>query len=400
MIAEVSDPGRARRFVGDLVDAELDDHAVIEAAARIVWGCIVEPGDRTAGRLIAARGAKDALGAAVSASELAPTPLSSREWRDAYARWKPRLAAAGWRDAAEVAHRAGARLLTPGSPSWPSGADHLGDHAPVCLWVRGDPSLLAAAGGAVALVGARAASGYGEHVTAELSGSLASDGIAIVSGAAYGIDGVAHRAALGVHGQTFALLAGGVDRPYPAGHAELIGRVAASGLVISEVAPGSAPTKWRFLQRNRLIAALSDATVVVEAGWRSGSLNTAGHAAALGRPLGAVPGPITSAASSGCHRLLREFDARCITGADDVRELLGIDHSGATPTARSGRTDDRTRVQDALSTRVWRGRDDIARRAGMAPTDVEGLLALLQLDGEVERGADGWRMLSRAPSAR
>ena len=197
----------------------------------------------------------------------------------------------------------------------------LGDHAPLALWLRGDAAALSGAG--VAIVGARASSSYGEHVATELASELAGEGWTIVSGGAYGIDGTAHRAALRAGGITVAVLAGGIDRAYPAGHAQLFDRIAASGALVSEVACGGAPTRWRFLERNRIIGALADATVVVEAGWRSGSLNTAGHAAALGRPLGAVPGPVTSAASAGCHRLLREYDARCVTSAADVRELLG-----------------------------------------------------------------------------
>ncbi|MDF2576486.1 MAG: dprA, partial [Agromyces sp.] len=169
-------------------------------------------------------------------------------------------------------------------------------------------------GRSIALVGARAATGYGEHVTMEASAGLVDRGFAIVSGGAYGIDGMAHRAALASRGVTVAFLAGGVDRFYPLGHEALLARIADTGAVVSELPCGSAPTKWRFLQRNRLIAAAADATVVLEAGMRSGSLNTAGHAAALGRPLGAVPGPVTSPASAGCHRLLREFDAVCVVG--------------------------------------------------------------------------------------
>ena len=137
-----------------------------------------------------------------------------------------------------------------------------------------------------------------------------------------------------------------------------------------------------ILQRNRLIAALSAATVVVEAGWRSGSLNTAGHAATLSRPLGAVPGQITSATSAGTHRLIREYGAQCITSADDVRELLGMDD----------RTDAATAPRGAMSTRVWRDAGEIARRAGMASDVVEGILGLLRLDGAVESGAEGWRL--------
>ncbi|MGL4255498.1 MAG: DNA-processing protein DprA, partial [Microbacterium sp.] len=175
----------------------------------------------------------------------------------------------------------------------------------------------------------------------------------------------------------------------------LIERIAAGGAVISEVPCGAAPTKWRFLQRNRLIAALSDATVVVEAGWRSGSLNTAGHAASLGRPLGAVPGPVTSAASAGTHRLLREYDAACITSAADVRELLGLPHARAHDNSLA-HTDDATRVRDALSTRSWRDTSEIARRAGVSVDHAEALLGLLHLEGAATPGPGGWRMPSAA----
>ncbi|RAZ34838.1 hypothetical protein DO944_03170 [Microbacterium sp. SMR1] len=146
-----------------------------------------------------------------------------------------------------------------------------------------------------------------------------------------------------------------------------------------------------------MIAALSDATVVVEAGWRSGSLNTAGHAAALGRALGAVPGPVTSAASAGCHRILREYDGRCITSADDVREMLGwTDEPGdAAVLGEGGRTDDATRVLDALSTRVPRDVAEIARRSGVAGEDVSACLGLLELDGRVVSDERGWRRAGR-----
>jgi DNA processing protein len=236
----------------------------------------------------------------------------------------------------------------------------------------------------------------------ELAADLAGAGIPVVSGGAYGIDGAAHRAALEVGGVTVALLAGGADRSYPVGHTDLIERVTGSGVVVSEVPCGATPTKWRFLQRNRLIAALSDATIVVEAGWRSGSLNTAGHAASLGRPLGAVPGPVTSAASAGTHRLLREFDAACITSADDVKELLELDALPALRLASSQRvpgesrppTDDATRVRDALSTRSPRDVSEIARRAGMSADHVEAVLGLLLLQDVVLRSPAGWRMAS------
>jgi DNA processing protein len=289
------------------------------------------------------------------------------------------------RSAAEV----GAALIVPGDDAWPVEVDDLGDHAPQALWVRGDPGLLRR-GQRASVVGARACTAYGEQVASDLAGDLAASGAVIVSGGAYGIDGVAHRAALGVEGATVALLAGGVDRAYPSGHHRLLAHIAEEGAVVSELPCGAAPTKWRFLSRNRVIAALGQATVVVEAGWRSGSLNTAGHAAALGRPLGAVPGPVTSPASAGCHRLLREYDARCVTTAAEVRELWGETIEGRSPTAQPAHPD-RTRILDALSTRTAAGEPELARRAGLAPERVMAVLGLLELEGIVERSDRGWR---------
>nr|WP_243845495.1 DNA-processing protein DprA [Microbacterium halimionae] len=300
-------------------------------------------------------------------------------------------------DAFARAARANVRLITPDHESWPRSLTDLGDHAPRCLWFRGNASVFSRYSAHVAIVGARAATGYGEHVASEFAAELAARGVVIVSGAAYGIDGFAHRAALAAGGTSIAVLAGGADRPYPSGHARLIDSIATKGVVCSEVPCGSAPTKWRFLQRNRVIAALADATVVVEAGWRSGSLNTAGHAAALSRPLGAVPGPVTSAASAGCHRLLREFDARCITGVDDVVELLGLDSAQTLFDSESddtaARTNERTRVTDALSTRSARNIDDIARRSGMSNTEVQQVLGILQLEEKVRRVEGGWLVM-------
>jgi DNA processing protein len=272
----------------------------------------------------------------------------------------------------------------------------------------------------IAIVGARAATGYGEHVTIELAAGLVDRGYAIVSGAAYGVDGAAHRAALASRGTTLAFLAGGLDRFYPAGNEALITRITERGAAISEVPCGVAPTKWRFLQRNRLIAASSLATVVVEAGARSGSLNTAGHAAALGRPLGAVPGPVTSSASAGCHRLLREYDAVCVTTAAEVAELAPLPEpmigeacaaelsAGEVPTSepdvaqaveeaerRGGRravdpTGTRVRLLDALSTRSARTVEKVAALSGLAVDRVRAELGLLALEGAVRERGGGW----------
>lgn len=383
-------PATARALLGPFAGAG-DDAAVVDRWATVVWCHLLEPGDSVAGRLIAGLGPSESLRLAVD--DRTTALISEAELATARKRWMPRLSLDRIHDGLRSAAKAGVQLVTRGDPEWPDQVDDLGVHAPVCLWVRGAAGRLSGLRPSVAVVGARAATSYGEHVAIELAADLAGSGIAVVSGGAYGIDGAAHRATLSVGGMTVALLAGGVDRAYPAGNAGLIDRIAGSGVVVSEVPCGSAPTKWRFLQRNRLIAALADATVVVEAGWRSGSLNTAGHAAALSRPLGAVPGPITSAASAGTHRLLREYGAHCITSAADVREMIGLDGPatvGGVLDVR-GRTDDTTRVRDALSARAWRETDDVARRAGMAPEEVEAILGLLNLEGSVTRGPGGWR---------
>jgi DNA processing protein len=332
--------------------------------------------------------------------------VSLDDLETALKRWMPRLLAPAALLAVRQAARFRARLLTPEHPFWPTGLADLEHHGPIALWVRGNDEALEALGNSIALVGARAATGYGEHVTMEASAGLVDRGFAIVSGAAYGIDGMAHRAALASSGQTVAFLAGGVDRFYPSGHDALLTRIVEAGAVISELPCGAPPTKWRFLQRNRLIAAVSQATVVLEAGWRSGSLNTANHAAALGRPLGAVPGPVTSAASAGCHRLIRDYQATLVTNPDEMAELMpALDASthSAIHTTLSGAfqrsaprpSPEYTRLLDALSTRSPRTSVDLATRSGLSVGDVQALLGTLELDGVVAERERGWVAVTR-----
>lgn len=304
--------------------------------ARAAWSTLIEPGDRVAGRLIGLFGPERALQFLIDRFradeivkeseefvELESDPAQFEEdLAEGITRWQPRLNSGDALNAVAHAAKLGAFLVTPEQELWPVGLNDLGMHAPLVLWGRGQYSALEKFENSLAIVGARASTGYGEHVTMETVSAIAEAGVAIVSGAAYGIDGMAHRSALAVGGTTMAFLAGGVDRFYPSGHDALLGRIMESGLVLAEAPCGYAPTKWRFLLRNRLIAASSQATVVMEAGWRSGSLNTANHAATLGRPLGVVPGPVTSASSAGCHRLLREYDAVCVTTASEMLELL------------------------------------------------------------------------------
>jgi DNA processing protein len=213
----------------------------------------------------------------------------------------------------------GARLICPGDQDWPVQLEDLGAARPYALWVGGTADLRSCCQRAVAIVGSRAATAYGAHVATQIAVSLSGQGWTIVSGAAYGIDAAAHQGALVACGATVAVLACGVDHTYPQGHADLLAsRSAAHGAVISEYPPGQLPQRRRFLARNRLIAALTAGTVVVEAGLRSGALNTARHARELGRPVMAVPGPVTSSASGGCHQLIRDGQATCITCAADV----------------------------------------------------------------------------------
>ncbi|CAH0123935.1 DNA-processing protein DprA [Microbacterium foliorum] len=362
----------------------------LEALARVAWSVVAEPGDGVAGALVQALGASEALRVALD-DGVGPVPgRGGAELAEGRARWRVRAEVRAVAAAVRAAGDVQARLLIPGDPEWPHAVDDLGAHAPMVLWVRGDASLLSAAP-RVAIVGARAASGYGEMLAGDFAGELAASGAVIVSGGAYGIDGAAHRAALGVEGRTIAFLAGGVDRAYPQGHRQLLQRIVATGAVVSEVPCGTAPTNWRFLARNRLIAALADATVVVEAGWRSGSLNTAGHAAALGRPLGAVPGPVTSAASAGCHRLLREYDARCVTTSEEIRELWGISgYVEGSAQEGPGVDPERRRLRDALGVRTPSTVTELARRSGLAPTRVSALLGLLELEGDARRADGGW----------
>jgi len=405
-------------LIRGLARHDLTPGEIADRFARATWTGVAEPGDRVAGVLVELLGPVTALATVVeqwagdrvlgairdSGGEPALIGIETDDLAKAQERWRPRIGSQSALVALRQASRYGVRLLIPGDPVWPTGVDDLGAHAPLALWLRGRPETLATAARSIALVGARAATGYGEHVTMEASAGLVDRGYTIVSGAAYGIDGMAHRAALASSGETVAFLAGGVDRFYPSGHDGLLTRIVEAGAVVSELPCGSPPTKWRFLQRNRLIAAASLATIVLEAGWRSGSLNTAGHAAALGRPLGAVPGPVTSAASAGCHRLIRDFAAVCVTDADEMAELAPLHARPPTGAAAGGtgvgddrraagaptESAERTRVIDALSSRSPRSVGDIAARAGLGVPQVQSVLGLLSLEGRAASRERGW----------
>jgi DNA processing protein len=357
-----------------------------ERLARAAWSRLAEPTDAVAQRLVAQHGPVAAL----------DQILRGR----GQPRWRVRLPDLDPLADLERAQQDGARLVIPGDDSWPGGLDTLEEGRPFCLWVRGGLDLAAAAARCVAIVGARACTSYGERVALDLAAGCAQRGITVVSGAAYGIDAAAHRGALSRAGATIAVLACGVERAYPRGHDRLIARIAAEGCVVSEVPPGSAPTRWRFIERNRLIAALAQLVVVVEAGHRSGSLGTASRAANLGLVVGAVPGPVTSPMSYGPHRLLRE-GAVCVTAADEVAELLGPIGAApadlpAVPSAQyDGLSAADLRVFDALPLRQAAGVPSLSTVAGLDLPAVRAALGRLELRGLAVKEGAGWR---RAPS--
>lgn len=243
------------QLVRAVTSDDLDRDAIEERFARAAWTGIAEPGDRVAGRLIETMGAPRALAAVLERRSaealLAETgdALTADELRQGFERWQPRLTSGSALIALRLAARVGARLRVPSDEYWPQGLASLDAHAAIALWTRGTADAYPVLEHSIALVGARAATGYGEHVTMEASAGLVDRGYAIVSGAAYGVDGMAHRAALASHGQTIAFLAGGVDRFYPSGHDALLGKIVEEGTVISELPCGSAPTKWRYVDR-------------------------------------------------------------------------------------------------------------------------------------------------------
>jgi DNA processing protein len=334
-----------------------------------------------------------------------------------------------------LAAKSGARLVSPGDQHWPADAVAAFDGAlargvrgagpPIALYVRGR-TLADLPGNGVTIVGSRASSGYGQRVAGEMSHELASRGLTVISGAALGIDSAAHRAALLTAGapgvltapsgsipsaerpSTVAVLACGIDRAYPESNRALLDAIAEQGAVVSEYPPGTTPARHRFLVRNRLIAALGAATIVVEAGRRSGTLSTAAAAEQLGRLVMAVPGPVTSAMSVGCHLLLADRFAQLVTNADDVLAALGrsrqpptgpasTDEPGSDPRHPTDGLDlDSARVYDSLPARGYSSVDELVTESGLVATQVMGSLAVLELHGLARRNGAEWRRVVAA----
>ncbi len=372
-----------------------------ERRARVALSFLAQPGDQVLGAALRLIPAADLLSAVTGTGEqgelaLTGLALDARLVR-AIDRWRDRLGEVPSVARLAAWQQRGLRLVMPGDAEWPTQLDDLGDARPLLLWVRGTADLRFACLESVSMVGARAASGYGNHVALEIAASLAEHGVTIVSGGAFGIDASSHRGALAADGTTVAVLAGGLEFGYPRGHTELFAAISAHGLLVSECPPGRGPTRPGFLIRNRIIAALSRGTVVVEAALRSGALNSARHARELCRPVMAVPGPVTSEQSAGCHELIRDFGAMCITCANDVLDHVG----GPARTSgglRMGPAVPRDMLDPAalavleeLPLRGGRGPASVAVRAGVDLDTALRCLGLLAAGGFAERCEAGWR---------
>ena len=383
------------------------------------WSAVIEPGDIVAHTLIDAVGADvaldwlltcdsvDAIGGASDALN-ALTPAARHAFTTAWQRWKPRARDLHVERDLEFMERNGGHVIYPGHECWPDEFDTLGDEAPLCLWVFGDiipaPRL--------AIVGARACTNDGGTLAWEIARECAQRGVEIVSGGAIGIDAAAHRGAV-TCGRTTAFMAGGLESLYPIAHLDLFEEVRRRGALISEVPPSWRPARWRFLTRNRLIAAYAHATVVVEASPRSGALATARRALEIGRPTGAVPGNVMSTYSAGCHHIIRD-GATLVTCADEVMELIttwgqsdqyphvrnlsgGVEHAGGATQAHGSLSGEwnavEQRVFDALPQRARCHVDRLTRESGLSRREVDSALAGLILGGVVSNEGEWlWRV--------
>ena len=370
-----------------------------ERLARVALGRLGEPGDPRLNGLVAELGAVEVYSCLTAERDLAGLAT------DVAARLDGMDPA---RDLA-IADRLGIRFVIPSDDEWPGQLDDLMVTAPVQsrggpplgLWARG-PLRLDQLAQTVSIVGSRSATTYGAEVAAELAAVVGRAGVGVVSGAAFGIDQAAHRGAIAVGGSSVAVLACGVDRAYPAAHKNLLDHLTAEGLVVSELAPGCAPTRLRFLARNRLIAGLTRGTVVVEAAVRSGALNTANWASRLNRAVLGVPGPVTSAPSQGVHQLIRSGAATLVTSGAEVLEVVGVagEHLVEEPRGPS-RPRDRLshrdqQVLDAVPVSSGAQADSIARTAGVGLVEVRGALTRLGQRGLVQQTARGWRLAALA----
>ena len=372
------------------------------------WSRLTEAGDPAADLLLNELGPVAALKIARRAASddperwhtYLPVELLRRtgidKWDKSFARWRSRLEVLDLPALEKLLAKGRFKLVTRRDPDWPTAFTNV-SNAPWALWAIGDTSLMNRdCGKTVAMVGARAVSALGHDVATELAWRCASEGISLVSGGAYGVDCLIHQACLRASAPTIALLAGGLDRPYPAANSDLFKQISRSGLLLSQYPPGARPTRWRFLDRNRLIAALSAATVVIQAGFRSGALNTARHAIELGRQVGAVPGPINQPEWAGSNQIIRD-GATLISCAEDVLEMIAPLGTVNTERGRvkSGYLDGLDplsgRILDATPLRSPANIEAIARASGAAIGEVVAAMGNLEMEGRVIQVAGKWK---------
>jgi DNA processing protein len=301
-----------------------------ERIARAALTRLFEPADVLGLALIAEYGAHGALRIAIGARPAYPFgKFSADHIADGLSRWNSRIPGLQpEKDLADI-ERLGGGFLIPGDEHWPAALNDL-DSPPVGLWYRGNIDLgIPAPEKSVAVTGSRDCTSYGAAVTGDLVYGLAQRGICVIAGLAFGVDSRAHTAALAGGRDnptaTIAVVASGLDRDFPSAHDDLAAAIRANGLTLSELPQGSAPTRSRFLARNRIIAALAGVTCVVEARSRSAALSTARQARSLGRGVAAVPGSISSLNSAGCHALIKDGTATMVTDIYDLVEMLAID---------------------------------------------------------------------------
>jgi DNA processing protein len=385
-----------------------------DRTARVALTTLAEPGNRAVWSLVQAHGAPATLDRLIL-GEVEDGPLRAAV--------RARAAGVDPCQMAEAtllrARQLGARIVVPADAEWPTRVDTLAAleldmpgsinvdvRPPLCLWVRGDWPLGETLDRSVAVVGARAATGYGTHVTTELAFGLAENGWTVVSGGAFGIDAAAHRAALSAGGRTVAVLACGLDRPYPTGNSAMFERIAETGLLISEWPPGAEPMRHRFLVRNRVIAAATVGTVVTEAAARSGAMQTMSRVLALRRVAMVVPGSVTSAMSVGCHELLRSRpDTTLVTGLPHVLEAVGrigeyfADRPRGPERPRDALDEESALVMEALPVRGTASPEELAAKSGLPLRTVLRRLSLLELAGLVERREGGIALPARPRAA-
>jgi DNA processing protein len=369
-----------------------------ERLARVALSRIIEPGDYRFNSVVTDFGGRD----------LHRRLLEGHDLRGPAADLAARLPGVDPEAELERAERLGIRFVMPGDDEWPTQLEDLArvtalnerTGVPIGLWVKG-PLRLDTLGESVAVVGSRAATTYGAEIAAEVSAELVEAGRPVISGAAFGIDQAAHRGALSAGGPTVAVLACGADRVYPRAHHQLLDHLGQVAAVVSETPLGGAPQRIRFLARNRLIAALTRGTVVVEAAARSGALNTATWADRLSRSVMGVPGPVTSGASAGVHHMIRR-GATLVTRGAEVLEMVGSagEHLAEEPrgpeTARDRLPVRHQQVLDAVPVGGGAMPASIARVAGLGEAEVAIVLDQLLDNGLVERHEDGWRLAELA----